>query len=184
MAKNTERKAIDKILIILGIVITFVLVVVGAIAWYGADFAKSMVTSQLSNQNIYFPEKDSKAFMALSAADRAEIAPYVGRQLTDGLQARAYADHYIGAHLAEMADGKSYAEVSAELAKDPDNKELAALKATMFQGETLRGMLLGNGYAFWMFGAIAQAVAIVSILGSIIMAVLVLLGFRHLAKLK
>lgn len=184
MAKNTERKAIDKILIFLGIAMTLVMIVVGALAWHGAGFAKGMVHDQLAAQNIYFPAKDSEAFKALPAADQQAIKPYTGQKLVNGMQAEVYANHYIAAHLSEMADGKTYAEVSAEAMQDPSNEQLKALKATMFQGETLRGMLLGNGYAFWMFGMIAEAVAMVAIAGAIIMAVLVLLGFRHLAKLK
>lgn len=184
MAKNVERKAIDKILILLGIVMTLVLLVIGALAWYGAGFATGMVKDQLSAQHIYFPEKNSEAFKSLPAKDQAVIEPYAGQQLVDGMQARAYADHYIAVHLSNMADGRTYSEVSAESAKDPSNEQLKTLKATMFQGETLRGMLLGNGYAFWTFGMIAEAVAFASIIGAIVMSILVLLGFRHLTKLK
>ena len=184
MAKNTERKAIDKVFILLGSAATVVLLVVGALAWYGYTFATGMVTDQLSAQKIYFPAKDSAAFKALAEEDQTAIEPYAGEQLTTGEQARVYAENYIGAHLKQIADGKTYSEVSTEAMKDPTNETLKAQKATLFQGETLRGLLLGTGYAFWTFGIIAQYVAIAAFVGAIIMTVLVLLGKGHLARVK
>jgi hypothetical protein len=67
---------------------------------------------------------------------------------------------------------------------DPTNAKLQAQKATLFQGETLRGMLLGMGYSFWTFGMIALYAAWAAFAGAVVMAALVLLGLRHLAKLK
>lgn len=184
MAKNAERKAIDKVFILLGSAATLTLVVAGALLWYGYTFASGMVKDQLSAQNIYFPAKDSAAFKALSAEDQAEVGRYAGQQLVDGDQAKVYANNYIGAHLKHVADGKTYAEVSEAAKADPTNEKLKAQKTTLFQGETLRGMLLGSGYAFWTFGMIAKFAAFAAIAGAIIMAVLVLLGVGHLKKLK
>ncbi len=184
MSKNTERKAIDKVFILLGSAATVVLLVAGAMLWYGYSFATGMVKEQLSAQKIFFPEKDSKALTSLDAADRAEMERFAGQQLTTGEQAKVYANNYIGAHLRHIADGKTYAEVSAEAQKDPTNQKLAGQKTALFQGETLRGMLLGSGYAFWTFGIIAKIAAIAAFAGAAVMAVLVVLGRGHLAKLK
>ena len=183
MAK-TEKRAIDKVFISLGVVASVALVVIGALAWYGYSFATDMVTSQLSEQKVFFPAKDSAALMALPVDNRAEMSKYAGQQLTTGEQARVYADHFIGVHLKEVAGGKTYSEVSTEAMKDPTNQALQGQKAILFQGETLRGLLLGSGYAFWTFGMIAKFAAIASFVGAGLMAVLVLLGLRHLAKLK
>jgi hypothetical protein len=87
-------------------------------------------------------------------------------------------------HLQEIADGKTYAQVSAEAMKDPTNAKLQAQKATLFQGETLRGLLLGSGYAYWTFGMIAMYAAIAAFIGAGIMTILVWLGIIHLAKIK
>lgn len=184
MAKNTERKAIDKVFILLGTAATLVLVFAGALLWYGYSFASGMVKDQLSAQNIYFPAKDSAAFRSLPADDQAQISKYAGEQLTDGDQAKVYANNYIGAHLKKIAGGKTYSEVSEAAMADPTNQALQKQKATLFQGETLRGMLLGSGYAFWTFGLIAKFAAIAALAGSVVMAVLVLLGVGHLRKLK
>ena len=183
MAK-TEKRAIDKVFISLGVVSTLGLLVIGCLAWYGYTFATDMVTSQLSAQKIFFPAKDSPALAALPEVDRTEMSKYAGQQLTTGEQARVYADHFIGAHLKNVAGGKTYSEVSTEAMKDPSNQALQGQKAVLFQGETLRGLLLGSGYAFWTFGMIAKVAAIASFVGAGVMALLVLLGLRHLAKLK
>lgn len=184
MAKNTERKAIDKVFILLGTAVTAVLLVVGGLAWYGYHFATNMVKTELSEQKIYFPEKGSASLAALPESDRTAMEKYAGQQLTNGQQAKVYANNYIKVHLSKIADGKTYAQVSAAAMKDPTNQKLQTQKATLFQGETLRGILLGSGYAYWTFGMIGKLVAIAAFIGAAVMAVLVWLGVRHLAKLK
>ena len=183
MAK-AERKAIDKVFIILGIAITVSLLVMGGLAWYGYSFATTMVKDELSQQKIFFPPKDSPALAALPQADRDQVSKYAGQQLTNGNQAKVYANNFINVHLQEIADGKTYAQVSAEAMKDPTNAKLQAQKATLFQGETLRGLLLGSGYAYWTFGMIAMYAAIAAFIGAGIMTILVWLGIIHLAKIK
>lgn len=184
MAKNIERKAIDKVFILLGSVATLVFIFAGALAWHGYGFATGMVSDQLSAQKIYFPKKDSPAFAALSSEDQAQVGKYAGQQLVNGEQAKVYANNYIAAHLREIGGGKTYAEISEESMADPANETLKGQKNALFQGETLRGMLLGTGYAFWTFGIIAKYVAAIAFSGAIIMAVLVLLGIGHVSRSK
>lgn len=184
MAAKAERKAIDKVFVLLGVAVTAVLVVMGSLTWYGYTFASDMVKSNLSEQKIFFPAEGSPAITGLSEADQKEVNKYAGQQLVDGDQAKVYADNYIKAHLAEIADGKTYAEVSSEAMKDPDNAMLKGQKAALFQGETLRGLLLGSGYSYWTFGKIALFVSIASFVGAFVMALLVILGMQHLRKLK
>jgi uncharacterized membrane protein YebE (DUF533 family) len=181
MAK-TERKAIDKVFILLGTVTTGVLLVIGGLAWYGYNFATNQVKTELSDQRIYFPPKDSPAITALPATDQTEMNKYAGQQLTNGQQAKVYADNFIKVHLGEVAGGQTYAQVSTAALKDPTNQKLQGQKATLFQGETLRGLLLGSGYAYWTFGMIAKYVALAALAGAAVMAVLVWLGLMHLAK--
>jgi hypothetical protein len=181
---TTERKAIDKVFILLGAAMVAFLIVAGSLAWYGHNFATKNVRDELSQQKIYFPPKGSPAIAALPAADQKEINKYAGQQLVNGEQAKVYANNFINVHLHEVADGKTYAEISSEAMKDPTNTKLQAQKTTLFQGETLRGLLLGSGYAYWTFGVIAKYVALAAFAGAAVMAVLVGLGLRHLAKLK
>lgn len=180
MAKQ-ERRVIDKVFILLGTAITIVLVTFGGLAWYGYTFATNMVTSELSSQKIYFPTKGSPA---LDPREFPDLQQYAGQQVTDGPTAKAYADGFIGRHLEKIADGKTYAEVSSAALKDPTNQALQQQKQALFQGETLRGLLLGDGYAFWTFGQIAYYAALASLTGAVAMFLLVLLGLRHLVRLK
>ncbi len=183
MAKS-ERKAIDKVFILLGAAMVGVLVVVGGLAWYGYHFASDTVTAELSDQKIFFPAKDSPAIAALPAADQVEMNKYAGQQLVNGTQAKVYANNFIKVHLSEVAGGQTYSEVSTAALKDPTNQKLQAEKAVLFQGETLRGLLLGDGYSYWTFGMIAKYIAIAAFIGAGVMVVLVWLGLMHLAKLK
>jgi len=180
MAKS-DRKTIDKIFILLGAAVTAVLLVAGGLAWYGYKFATNSVRTELSAQKVYFPAKGSPA---LDPAEFPDLQKYAGQLVDDGPKAKAYANGYIGRHLEKVANGKTYSEVSADAMKDPTNQKLQQQKQTLFQGETLRGLLLGDGYAYWTFGQVAQYAAIASFVGAGTMAVLVLLGVRHLKKLR
>jgi uncharacterized membrane protein YebE (DUF533 family) len=184
MPKTTERKAIDKVFVLLGTAMTAVLLAGGGLAWYGYNFATNNVKNELSQQKIYFPPKGSPAIAALPDADQKEINRYAGQQLVNGEQAKVYANNFINVHLQKVAGGKTYAEVSSEAQKDPTNQKLQQQKTTLFQGETLRGLLLGSGYAYWTFGMIAKYAAIAAFAGAAVMAILVWLGLLHLGKLK
>lgn len=183
MAK-TERKAIDKVFILLGAAMTAVLLVVGGLAWYGYHFATSSVTTELSEQKIYFPPAGSAAIAALPAADQQAMNKYAGQQLVNGQQAKVYANNFIKVHLKKVAGGQTYSEVSTAAQKDPTNQKLQTQKVVLFQGETLRGLLLGDGYSYWIFGILAKYAAIAAFVGAGVMAVLVWLGLLHLARLK
>jgi hypothetical protein len=62
--------------------------------------------------------------------------------------------------------------------QDPNNQKLQGQVATMFKGETLRGLLL-NAYAFGKMGTIAGIAAIVAWVGGALFAVLGALGLWH-----
>lgn len=178
MAKS-DRKIIDKVFILLGLAMMVTLVVVGGLACYASKFAKDSVRDELVAQKIFFPPKGSPA---LDPAEYPGLQQYAGQQVDNGVKAKAYANEFIGAHLEKIADGKTYSEVSALAMQDPTNTTLAQQKAALFQGETLRGLLLGDGYAYWTFGVIAQYAALAAFAGAAVMGLLVLLGLRHLAR--
>jgi hypothetical protein len=52
---------------------------------------------------------------------------------------------------------------------------------TVFQGTTLRGLLL-EAYAFWKMGQIALWAAIACFVAAAVMLVLTILGFVHLRR--
>jgi len=103
---------------------------------------------------------------------------YAGQQLTTGAQAETYADHFIANHLIKIGGGKTYAQVSAEALASPGNTKLAATAATLFQGQTLRGLLL-NAYAFATMGTIAGIAGIAAFIAAAVMLILSGLGLIH-----
>jgi hypothetical protein len=152
----------------LAVIVAVVLLAVGGLAWWAHSFTSGMVERELAAQKIYFPEKGSPAF---SPAEYPNIQKYAGQLVDTGPEAKAYANDYIAHHLTRVADGKVYAEVSAEAMKDPTNQKLQQQKETLLQGETLRGVLLSTGYAYGTIGQIAKIAALVAFAGSAAMVV-------------
>jgi hypothetical protein len=174
-----RRRTLDTLLTIGGLIVATVLVVAGGLLVWAHSFVSDQVTTQLSAQKIYFPDAGSDS--ANDPAVKKYIAPYLGQQVTNGEQARVFADHYIAVHLQEMAGGKTYSELSSESRANPDDQELAGLVATSFKGETLRGLLL-NAYAFWQMGQIALFGAIAAFVGAALMILLSILGLVHVRR--
>jgi len=174
-----RRRTLDMILVSVGVILTVALLAAGVLAFWGYSFANNNVKQELTAQRIFFPPAGNDALAS------PEIGPflnqYAGQQLVNGAQAHAYADHFIAVHLNEVADGKTYAEVSSLARANPDDQALQGQVETLFRGESLRGMLL-NAYAFWKLGQLALIGAIVFWVLSGIMLVLTVLGFRHLRK--
>ena len=178
---SAERKAIDKVFILLGLMATVVLLGASVLAWYGYHFATTEVRTELGAQKVYFPPKGSPA---LDPAEFPDLQQYAGQLVDNGPKAKAYANGFIGRHLEKIAGGKTYAEISTLALQDPTNAKLQQQKATLFQGETLRGLLLGDGYAYWTFGMMAMYASVAALAGAVVMAILVLLGLGHLKRLK
>jgi hypothetical protein len=149
-----------------------VVLAAGAIfAFSLGTFTTNQIKDELTSQQIFFPGKDTvKAGGALDPAEfPQEIRDQAGNQVTDGNQARIYANDFIGKHLAGIANGLTYASMGdkinavkaqqAALAKDDPNyttlgtqiTTLNAQRDTLFKGETLRGNLL-NAYGWWTVG--------------------------------
>lgn len=133
-----------------------ILFVFGCLAFWVHRFVTNIVRSELTAQKIYFPEKGSPEFDPTVYPD---LQQYAGQLIDTPEKARAYADGFIGRHLTKIANGKTYAEISVESMKHLDDKKLHQQKQTLFQGETLRGLLLIGGYGFGTFGKIAGRVA-------------------------
>lgn len=174
-----RRRTFDALLTTSGLLVAAVLLVAGGLLTWAHSFVNNQVTNQLTSQQIFFPTKGSPAL----ASDQIKpyLEKYAGQQLTTGAQAEAYADHFIAVHVAEMGGGKTYAQLSAESLANPADTKLAGLVATVFRGETLRGLLL-NAYAFWKMGQIALYAAIAAYIGAGLMLVLCLLGYAHLRR--
>lgn len=176
-----RRRTFDLLMSGAGLVVALVLVVAGALLLWAHSFIDDNVHSQLAAQKIFFPTK--AAIAAQNNPDiTKQVTPYAGQQLIDGQQAQVYADHYIANHLKEVANGQTYSEVSAKFLTmkptDPGYQAVSQQRATLFQGETLRGLLL-NAYAFWKMGQIALWAAVVAFFGAGVLLVLAVLGYLH-----
>lgn len=175
-----RRKMFDALLSTGGLVIAVVLIVAGGLLIWGHSFVNTNVHSQLAAEKIFFPSQ-----AGIAAQKDAEItkfvSPYAGQQVVNGQQAQVFADHYIAVHLKAAGGGLTYSELSAKAIADPTNVKLQGQVATMFKGETLRGLLL-NSYAFWKMGQIALVASIVSFAGAALMLLLAGLGFWHLRR--
>jgi hypothetical protein len=174
-----RRKTFDALLTTGGLVLAAVLIVAGVLGMWAHNFVDNQVRTQLVQQQIYFPAAGSPGLA--DPAIKPYITNYAGQQLTNGAQAEAFADHFIAVHLKAIGGGKTYAQLSTLAQADPNNTKLAGQVATMFKGETLRGLLL-NGYAFWKMGQFALYAAVASFIGAGILLLLAALGFAHLRR--
>jgi hypothetical protein len=189
-----KRRTLDFLFSAGGIALAVLLVVLGLVMTSNADFARTYVKDQLSQQNI--------TFTPVAGLDEEEqksecLVANAGKPLTTGKQAECYANDYIGLHLQHTAEGKTYAELgvpqtklreevaAAEKASDPGvaalKAELAAVTAqreTLFKGETLRGLLL-TSFGFSVFGVKGGEVATVAFIVAALLALLSLAGFAH-----
>ncbi|MDQ4097927.1 MAG: hypothetical protein M3144_08690 [Actinomycetota bacterium] len=150
-----------------GLGIAGALLAVASMLARDAGFSRTYVRDQLVRQKITFKASD-----ALSAEERkAEcLVANAGKLMTTGKQAECYANEFIGRHLTALAKGRTYAELgnaqnalrgqiaTARANGDPsvtrlqdELTELTRQRQSLFEGESLRGMLL-TSYGFSVLG--------------------------------
>ncbi|WP_191465636.1 hypothetical protein [Nocardioides campestrisoli] len=200
------RATLDKVLSGIGLLLAVVLVVAGGLMTWANVFIGSQVEEQFSAQDIVMPTQEAidgqVASGGITEENAKELEKFAGEKLDNGPAARAYADHYILAHMngsgAALNDGEpvTYEEASsigrekmAAVAENADatEEEVAEaqawmdLRESLFQGNTLRGLLL-YGFAFATMGTIAGYAAIAAYVGAALFLVLGLLGLAHSRK--
>lgn len=100
---------------------------------------RKLIRRELTEQKIAFPDGGSLP---------AELAPYGRVQVTNGEQAKAFAD-LIGANVLRATGGRTYSEVSHDLlVAGGEDTKLADLRQTAFMGQTLRASLM-SAYQAW-----------------------------------
>lgn len=180
-----SRKVFDKLASTAGVVGVVVLLVAGGLLTWGYSFANSNVHDQLAMQQVYFPAKAAfahpKAGSEITPSMIPAVSQYAGQEVLTGPQAKTYANDFIAVHLSEMPYGGVYSKVSTAARAHPTDQALAGEEATVFQGTTLRGMLL-EAYAFWTIGQVMFWAAIASFALALITAGLVGLGIWHARK--
>ena len=184
-----RRKTFDMILTAGGGVLVLVLVAAGSLGLWGYSYANSNVHNQLAAQKITFPAAAAFAHPTVGGEITPSMIPavsqYAGQRLVTGQQAEVYADDFIAVHLQEIGGGLSYAQLSAQaMALPKGSAAYTAAEAkvqTVFQGTTLRGLLL-EAYAFWTIGQVALWAAIISFILAGVMMVLTLFGLAHFRR--
>ena len=175
--------------------------------FYEGSFVTGMVKDQLTAQQIFFPGTDQiKAGGSLDPAEfPQEIRDQAGNQVTDGNQARIYAQDFLGKHLQGIAGGMTYASIgsklsaaNAALAAAPKTDAnyatlqaqaatLSGQRASLFTGEMLRATLL-NSWGWWTLGlyttyaGIGLLIAAIGVLGALVFELVV--GARRPESIK
>jgi hypothetical protein len=194
-----QRRVFDRLASGIGAALVVILLIVGGLLVWGHSFASSNVHNQLAQQQIYFPKQSEISAVKAQYAKGgqkavtdpefpnaklmiAALEPYAGKQVLSGKEAQVYANDFIGQHLYAMPLHGVYSQVSgaARTAK-PGSKQattFAALETTVFQGTTLRGLLL-EAYGFGTISVIMLWAAIVSFIGAAVLLLLTGLGIQH-----
>jgi len=189
-----KRRTLDILFSAGGVLLAGLLLAIGVVLTSNASFATNYVHDQLSQQQITFPVVDK---MSAEEKEQACLVKYAGQLMSTGAQAECYANHYIGLHLSGIAGGKTYAQLGTDqfalqakvtAAQKSDDPNLAALqkqysdlvasRTTVFQGETLRGLLL-TSFGFSQFGVKAAEGALVAFLAAGLLFLLSIAGFVH-----
>ena len=147
------------------IILCLILGVGSALLFYGSNFGLDMVHSQLGAQDITFPAKGSPA---LDPKVYPGLQQYAGENVDTGPKAKAYANQFIAEHLKAVAGGKTYSQVSELSRAAPTDVKLTGQVATLFKGETLRGLLL-YAWGWSVVSTLALYAAIAALIGFIIM---------------
>jgi hypothetical protein len=191
-----KRRTLDLIFAVGGMLVAVLIGVLGLVLQNQASFAKDYVHDQLSAQKITF----TPAKFLTAEENNPCLKSYAGKPLASGAGAACYANHYIGVHVKAINEGKTDAQTSSQARAidtqlkalpDPNSdagKALATQSATLhgkatslFQGETLRGLLL-TSYGFSIFGDRAQAAADVCFALTLVLLLAALAGFVHATR--
>jgi hypothetical protein len=184
-----RRKTFDMILTAGGGVLVLVLLAAGALGMWGYSFANSNVHNQLAEQQITFPPAAAFAHPVagteITPSMVGTVSKYAGQPLVTGQEAAVYANDFIKVHLGEIGQGKTYAYWSGLALQQPKGSAAylkdEGISQTLFQGTTLRGLLL-EAYAFGTFGQIALVASIASFILAGIMLMLTLFGLLHFRR--
>ena len=124
-----KRRTLDIVFSAGGVALAGLLLVLGLVLTNQADFAKSYVKDQLTQQKINFTPV---AGLAAQEKQADCLVANAGKPLVTGKQAECYANKYIGLHVTEINGGKTYSESSG------DARALQAQRRCGHRGRTER----------------------------------------------
>ncbi len=180
---------------VLSQVLGIILLAVGVFALVAGLYAHNYVSTQLGQEKITMPVQAS--YKTLPQDSQDALAPYAGQPMTTGDQAQAFANHYIWEHMTEAcsavkdangnavpsvpADKCNYSGIGGVVGATSDTAQKAAytaLRNTLFQGDTLRTMLL-TAYAFWLIGTIALWAGVIALVVGVVLLALSFTVFKN-----
>jgi len=128
---------------------------------------RAEIRRELTDQKIVFPEAEKLP---------PNLARHAGAMVATGPQAKAFAD-MIGDNVRQATGGRTYSEISAELATRRGDEKLTALRQTAFMGQTLRASLM-SAYQAWHLTTlvIGLGVLLMGVGAALIMTAVVLAG--------
>lgn len=192
-----RRQTLDRFFVAGGAALAVLLLVLGIVLQSNATFANDYVHDQLSAQRITFTPAEN---LSPEETKVACLADNAGEALTTGKQAECYANEYIGLHLTEINEGKTYSETSGDARGaraeataaqesgaanadelDATAAELEGKVQSLFRGETLRGLLL-TSYGFSEFGRKADQAATVAFLAALVLLLASIAGLVHAVR--
>ena len=171
-----RRKSFDVLASGAALMIATVLLAASGLLFWAQSFVSDSVRTQLVAQKVFFPKAGSESLN--NPQVKPFLSQYAGQQLVNGQQAKAYADHFIAVHLKAIGGGKTYSELSAQSLANPTDTVLQQKVATVFRGETLRGLLL-NAYAFGTMARVAFVAFWIALGSGLALLVLASLGLVH-----
>jgi len=188
------RRTLDVVFSVAGLVLAVLLLILGAVLQNQANFAHSYVKNQLYLQQITF-----NPVAKLSAAQRAQscLVDNAGQLVISGSQAECYANEQIGLDVPNINNGLTFSQTNsaaialktqATAAQQAGAANAAALQAqytamaakaaTLFQGQTERGLLL-TVYGFSIFGDRSHQAAVVCFLVALVLFLASIAGLVH-----
>jgi len=177
------RRTLDIIFSAGALALAGLALVLGLVLQNQANFADDYVHDQLAAQQITFTPA---AGLSDEEGSVQCLQDNAGQALVSGKQAECYANEYIGLHLKEVNEGKTYSQTSndaraIEDQESPEAQELNGKVQTLFRGETLRGLLL-TSYGFSIFGERAQTAAYVCYAIALVLLLAAIAGFIHATR--
>ena len=181
-----------------GLAVAVLLLALGAVMRSNASFSEEYVGRQLAQQRITF-----KPLEALTPQERGTecLVRYAGQRLTTCKQDECYANNFIGVHLQFVAEGRTFAELrevqtslrerlaDAQARNDPavadlqrQLNEINGKRQTLFEGESVRGLLL-TSFGFGTLGAKAdQAATVATLAGGAVLLLTALVLARSVSR--
>ena len=120
-----DRATWDRIVSGAGAVLAIALIMIGAAAVYGGNFGRDNVQDRLQPEKVTFPPLD-----AMTPDEQAQLGEFAGQTVDTGPEAEAFA-RYIGGHLAEVNEGKTYSETSAAARQEPQTVDRVVLTSVV-----------------------------------------------------